>query len=330
MHTKNPSVHCVKVPRVYDWLNKTTVLKLKQTVQLERKQFDDYICCDFAIPSGQVERTNLWTTYGINQIGGSLCINFKSGYDHTLVVFVNDEKQAEIREGSSFSATFTHLESIEVQCEGKSVNLTSCRGEFKIMFHYHPNGDYQLYSAKDIQKTICYVSDCYGNPLSPNNRGYSINCREIISPDNRKCVHMADECGEMILLNRVDFLVEGFVCVQFINDSGDICSKSVFPFSDVETVVLCAPPETAIHCSVIDVDCRAHIMPTLQNKSNCIEIIILLTISQSIQSVTEVVIELKGTLCLPRVCTSSQSVVQENIPSNGLAFFLNLLDTSPT
>ncbi|WP_409368557.1 DUF3992 domain-containing protein [Lysinibacillus sp. 38-6] len=324
MQTKNPSVHCVKVPRVYDWLNKSTVIKLKETVQLEQKKFDDFICCDFAIPSGQLERTNLWTTYGINQIGGSLCINFKSGYGNTLAVFVNDEKQAEIREGSSFSATFTHLESIEVQCDGKNVNSTSCRGEFQIMFHYHPNDDYQIYSPEDIQKTICYVSDCYGNPISPD-RGRSISCKEITSSENRKCIYMADECGEMNLLNRVDFLVEGFICVQFINYHGDICCKYVFPFSDVETVVLFAPSGTDIYCRVMDVDCRAHILPTLQNKPNCIEIVLLLTVCQSIQSVNEVVIGLKGTLCLPRVCTTSPSAVREY---NGLSFFLNLLSNS--
>ena len=131
---KNQTIHCVKVPRVLDWVNNSTVIKLKEIVHIKKKKFDDLICCDFCVPCGELERTILWTTYGISQIGGSICINFKRGYGNTLSVFINGEKQADVNEGSSFSATFTHLDSIEVQCNEKNVKADSCYGEFKIMF----------------------------------------------------------------------------------------------------------------------------------------------------------------------------------------------------
>ncbi|UED81522.1 DUF3992 domain-containing protein [Lysinibacillus sp. CD3-6] len=312
MQNEKPSVHCVKVSKIYDWVNNSTVIKLREMIQLEQKKFDDYICCDFSVPSGQLERTILWTTYGINQIGGSICINFKSGYGNILSVFVNGEKQAEVNEGSSFSATFTHLDSIEVQCIG---NTPNCHGEFKIMFHYHPGNDYKLNSPRDIKQTICYVSDCHGNPISSDS-GSSITCKELTCSDNRECVHVTDERGETILLHIVDFLVEGFICVQFMNNQGEICSKCIFPFSEVETVALCAPPGTEINFKVIDVNCRTHIIPSssFHNKTNCIELVIMLSICQSIYSFNKVIIELIAALCQPRKCTDCHLEVHESVP----------------
>ena len=34
---KNPTIHCVKVPRVLDWVNKSTVIKLKEIVDMGKK-----------------------------------------------------------------------------------------------------------------------------------------------------------------------------------------------------------------------------------------------------------------------------------------------------
>lgn len=317
MKNEKPSVHCVKVSKLYDWVNKSTVIKLKEIIQLDQKKFDDVICCNFSVPSGELERTILWTTYGINQIGGSICINFKSGHGNILSVFVNGEKQAEINEGSSFSATFTHLESIEVQCNGE--NTPSCHGEFKIMFHYHPSDDYKINSTRDIKKTICYVCDCHGNPITCDSSCLN-TCKELTCSENRECVQVKDERGETILLHTVDFLVEGFICVQFINNKGEICSKYIFPFSEVETVLLCAPPDTEINSRVIDVNCRTHIIPSssFYNNTNCIELVIMLSICQSIYSYNKVIIELMATLCQPRKITDLHSEVQENVPLQSL------------
>ena len=34
---KNPTIHCVKVPRVLDWVNNSTVVKLKEIVHIGKK-----------------------------------------------------------------------------------------------------------------------------------------------------------------------------------------------------------------------------------------------------------------------------------------------------
>ncbi len=296
---KNPTIHCVKVPRVLDWINNSIVIKLKEIVYLDKKRFDDLICCDFCVPCGGLERTILWTTYGISKIGGSICINLKSGCGNSISVFVNGEKQADINEGSSFSASFSHLDSIEVQCYGNNVKADSCHGEFKIMCHFHPNDNGAINSIKDIKDTICFLSDCHGNPIFLNS-GCLLTCKELTCSGGRGNVYVNNEHGETILLKRIDLLKQGFVCVQLVNHKGEICLKCVIPFSEVETVVLCAPEGTEINCEVTDVNCRAHVLPSFRNEKNCIEIAIILSICQSIKSVDEAIIELTGTICTPR------------------------------
>lgn len=298
MHlNKDPDMHCIKVQRVLDWVNKSTVVKLKEIINMGNKnQFEDLICCDFCIPSG--ERSTLWSTYGINQIGGTICINFKRGNSKRLSVFINGEKQADVFEGSSFSATFKHLESIEIQCNEKDINTGSCCGEFKIMLHYYLYDDYNINSLENIEKTKCYLSDCHGNPISLES-GCLMTCEELTCSDGRENVHYINEFGNTILLNRLDILTQGFVCVQFINHEEEICFKRVFPFSEVETVFLCAPHEAEIICEITNVDCRAHIIPSNHKITSCIEVLIILSICQNIKSVQEVIIELKGKICNP-------------------------------
>lgn len=165
---ENPTTHCLKVLKVFDQVNNSLVINLKKTVHLKKKRLDDLICCDFCIPCGEVGKSTLWTTYGLSQIGGSICINFKRGCGSSLAVFVNGEKQANINEGSSFSATFTHLDSIEVQCNGKSFQNDHCYGDFKLMLHFHQNDNCNLNSIKDVKSTSCHLSDCHGNLVSLN------------------------------------------------------------------------------------------------------------------------------------------------------------------
>ena len=299
MQNENATLHCIKVPRVLDWINTSTEIKFKEKVRIDDIKLHDLICCNFSIPCGELNPTTLWTTYGINQIGGSICINYNNGHGNPLAVFVNGEKHADVNEGSSFSGTFTHLHSIEVQCKEKNVNTESCFGEFKIMFHYHPNDRCNLNSVKDIKKTICYLSDCHGNPISLNSN-CSITCKELTCSKDRANVHVQNALGETFMLQSVDLLKQGFVCVQFVNHTGEICLQCVFPFSEVETAFLCAPHGTKINCQIIDVNCRAHIVPSIHSNTNCLEIVIILSICQSIKSVEDVIIELNGTFSHPR------------------------------
>ena len=146
---------CVKVPRVFDWVNKSSVIKLKERINMRNKNlFNDFICCDFCLSSG--EKSILWSSYGIERIGGSICINFNRGSDKRLSVFVNGEKQTDILEGNSFSATFEHLDLIEIQCNGTNDDSVSCCGDFKIMLHFHPNNECNVNLCNDIAVYLNY------------------------------------------------------------------------------------------------------------------------------------------------------------------------------
>ncbi|MGE7021638.1 DUF3992 domain-containing protein [Solibacillus cecembensis] len=299
MPSENATNHCVKVPRVLDWINTSTVIKLKEKVHLEDIQLHDLICCNFSVPCGELNPTTLWTTYGIGQIGGTICINYHNGYGNKLAVVVNGEKQADIIEGSSFSGTFTRLHSIEVQCTDKSTNTESCYGEFKIMFHFYPNDQSNFNSVQDITETACFLSNRHGIPLSLTS-DCSVACKELTSSKNRSNVYIQKVPGETTMLQCIDFLIQGFVCVQFLNDTGEICFQCVFPFSEVETAFLCAPPGTKINCQTLDVNCRAHIIPAFSSKSQCIEVVIIISICLSLKSVDDVIIELNGFFSHPR------------------------------
>ncbi|MEG0552903.1 MAG: DUF3992 domain-containing protein [Carnobacterium sp.] len=299
MQNENTTIHCVKVPRVLDSINTSTVIKLKEKIQIDDIKLHDFICCNFSIPCGELNPTTLWTTYGISRIGGSICIKHNSGHGNPLAVFVNGEKQADVNEGSSFSGTFSHLHSIEVRCNEKNVNTESCYGEFKIMFHFHPNDRCNFNSAEDIKKTICFLSDSHGTPIAVNGK-CTLSCNELTCSNDRANAHVQNALGKMIKLQSVDFLIQGFVCVQFINHSGEICLQCVFPFSEVETAFLCAPHGTKINCHTIDVNCRAHIIPSIQRNTNSIEIAIILSVCQNLKSVEDVIVELKGTFYHPQ------------------------------
>ncbi|MGE7112162.1 S-Ena type endospore appendage [Lysinibacillus sp. NPDC047702] len=296
MHlNKDHENHCVKVPRVFDWICKSTVIKLKEIIKMRNKnRFDDFICCDFCIPYG--EKSTLWSSYGIKQIGGSICINFNMGNVKRLSVFVNGEKQAEIFEGGSFSATFKHLESIEVQCNRKNDDEGSCCGDLKIMLHFYPNDECNLNLFKDIKKTKCYLSDCHGNSFLGK---CLVTCKELTCSDKRENIQFVNDLGNIILLKRVDILTEGYVCVEFINQKEELCFKRIFPFSEIETVVICAPDETDIKCEITNVDCRAHIIPSTFNINTCLEVVIILSICKNIKTIQEVIVELKGKICKP-------------------------------
>lgn len=297
------TTHCLRVSKVFDWISKPLFIKLKKCILVDKQRFDDFICCDFSVPCKELEKTTLWTSYGINEIGGSICIKLKSGCGGLLSVFINGKKEANISEGSSFSGTFLCLDSIEVRCEGiKNKHDSCCFGEFKINSHYYCSGNCNISSPKDIKSTNCFLSDRYGNPLSISPDSCLLTCTELTSPKERTKVFTVNQLGELICLRKVDLLKQGFICVEFIDNNEKISSRYVFPFSEVETAVLCAPEDTKILCEIVDVDCKTHIVPSFHSNpySQCIDIVIILSICQSIASVKDVKIEVEGNICDPR------------------------------
>lgn len=189
-------IHCVRVPKIFDWINRSTLIKLKENIQLEQE-----------------------------------------------------------------------TKTVDIPCN----------------FH-------------DIKRTNCYVSDRNGAPVSR----CIASCKELTSPDDRTTIQIMTPDGKVVTLQRVDLLKQGFVTVQFFNKRGQLCLQSVFPFSEVETVFLCAPPGTDIDCKITQVDCKAHLLPPIVEQSPSIDVAINILLCQSIVSTTDVKVELTGTPCKPR------------------------------
>ncbi|WP_078410893.1 BMQ_0737 family morphogenetic spore coat protein [Priestia abyssalis] len=187
--------HCVRVPKIFDWINRSTLIKLKEIIQLDQETETDRISCNF----------------------------------------------------------------------------------------------------HDIKRTNCYLSDRNGHPSR-----CTASCKELTSPDDRTNIQIMIPDGKLVTLQRIDLLKQGFVTVQFFNRKGQLCLQSVFPFSGVETVLLCAPPGTDIHCEITEVDCKAHLLPPIVEQSPSIDVGINILLCQSIVSTADVKVELTGTACKPR------------------------------
>jgi hypothetical protein len=292
------NAHCIKVCKVYDWVSQAAFLELQEEIQLGGKLFTDCICCSFHIPCGEEEPTTLWTSYGIQHIGGSICIEYKNGCGQLLDVFINHEKVASLFEGSSFSASYSALETVEIKCNGTTV-VGSCCGEFKINVHVEPTSKCDLHSFQDIKKVKCYLSDCHGYPISHKHR-CGLRCKELTDPDERTEFEFFKPGGEKTILHRVEILKQGFVTIEIFNCKNVLCRKCTFPFSKIETFFLCAPSGTIVDCDITSADCKAHIIPPMDHCSKCVKIEIKLILCQSVSSLAEVIMEVKADACMPR------------------------------
>lgn len=148
----------------------------------------------------------------------------------------------------------------------------------------------------DLKRVNCYLSSRNGLPVSP----CSSSCKELTSPEDRTPIEIMTPSGQLVTLQRIDLLKHGFVTVQLFNRKGQLCLQSVFPFSEVETVFLCAPPGTAIDCDITQVDCKAHLLPSISEQSPSVDIAINILLCQSIVSSADVKVELTGAVCKPR------------------------------
>ncbi|MED0679035.1 DUF3992 domain-containing protein [Aneurinibacillus thermoaerophilus] len=296
---QNFTAHCLKVPKVFDWVNRAISIKLQEEIQIGKNLFTDFMCCSFQIPCGEKERSTLWTSFGVGHIGGSICIEFKRGCGQPLDVFINGQRVTSISEGSSFSATYSHLQSIEIMCNGTD-NIGVCCGEFKINVHFEPGSDCDLHSHRDIERIDCFLSDRHGNPISSTDDSCALLCKELTSPEDRTEFELRTPEGKKIILQRVEILKQGFVTVEIFNCKGQLCRKCIFPFSEIETFFLCAPPGTRIECEITQADCRAHIIPPIDKCSPCVKLVIILQLFQSITVLADVFIELQAVSCQPR------------------------------
>jgi hypothetical protein len=273
----NQKTHCIEVTKVYDWVDLKSDLQLAEKICFDKcKPFTDIICCDFQIPCKKITPTTLWTKAGIEQIDGTISIEYLLGCGQPLTILINGDIVASLMEGQSFTATICDLQYVELLCQGYSNNADYCLGEFKITLHYQFE-EMEL----DCGSVKCFLSDQHGHSID----FYTIVCEEI----SREPVPVGEN-----LLFRVAIRKRGYITVQLFDKTGCLCKVCTLPFTIIEHPLLCVPSGTRLECEIVQCNCKAYCTPITEQ---CIEISIFLSICQSIQSVAEVKIGVKGVLC---------------------------------
>ncbi|RDI36440.1 hypothetical protein [Falsibacillus pallidus] len=138
----------------------------------------------------------------------------------------------------------------------------------------------------------CFLTDSNGDPLDPS----AIICEEISNPNGRESVTVMLPTGQETVLQKIKLLKSGFVVVQVTNGI-ETCISNPIPFSQDEQFLMCAPDGTKIKCMVSDFKCTARIVC---RNGIYQSVDIKFDICQSIQTVTDAVIELSGEFCTPR------------------------------
>jgi hypothetical protein len=284
---------CINVLKVFDWVTRLVTIKLKEVLEVNPLIQSNVICCPFSAPCDGT-RTTVWVGMGLKNITGTITIRYCSGCDGTMDIIVNDQKLASLKTGQTFSATVDQLSLIEVQCNGQPES-GFCDGELKIKLHFDLLVDNEI----DMKNVKCFLSDSEGNPLDPLKPG-TIECKETSDRNNRRNVNITLPNGKMVILQIVELLKTGFVTVQFFNKKGEIVKECTFPFSEVERFFLCAPEGTTVECEITDFQCKVHTIPSLNKSTKCIDIVIVIDICQSVQTVSEVKLEIEGKECKSR------------------------------
>jgi hypothetical protein len=282
--------HCIKATKVYDWVKLMSEIKIEEKICIDQqKTFTDMICCEFRVPCSKTTPSTLWTRAGIENISGTLSIEYTSGCGNPLVLIINGKIAASLSEGQSFCTTIVDLQSVELLCQGNPNDSGFCIGEFKIVLHFQPAMD-----ELDLKNVKCFLSDCHGRPLCTSDPR-SLICEEI--SDERKTTQVTLSNGKTQTLNKVVVQKKGFITIQLFDKTGNLCKTCTVPFSEIETILLCAPPETKLECKILHFDCEAYVIPPIDRCNPFVEIAIIISICQSVKTTAETIMEVKGILC---------------------------------
>lgn len=156
----------------------------------------------------------------------------------------------------------------------------------------------------------CFLSDSNGNRLDPLAEG-SILCSEIPQIGGRKDVIVSLPNGKTVTLQKVKVLKKGFIVVE-VSGRNITMLTSPITFQVVETLFLCAPDGTSLHCEITDFECDASIICDVNQ--NFQQLDLLISICQSIHTEAEIKLEIEGVLCEPRRDIST-SCPSQRIPS---------------
>ncbi|NBJ71557.1 MULTISPECIES: S-Ena type endospore appendage [Clostridia] len=288
----NVETHCMNVTKVYDWINQMINLKAKECVSISNGEQGDF-CINFNIPCDGT-RALIWDGSNVDDFTGNYTVTISDQCTGNINLFVNGIYITTLSGGESYSAPFTDLQSVEVQCEAET-GIVYCSGSLYIQ-SANQNNDPPEFEIN------CFLSDALGNQIDPRSEN-AICCEEQSDPDNRISKEFIIN-GETVTLQEVDIVVKAFITIQFIDDMGDLLGQCVLPFWDAETVYLCAPTGTSIECKLSDFNCKVNFVELC---GPCAELCIRISMCLSVFATIPVTIRLSGNWCEPRVATFSRT-----------------------
>ncbi len=147
--------------------------------------------------------------------------------------------------------------------------------------------------------TECFLTDVAGNRLTPND---IIDITETRDRDDRPFI--ID--GAEVMLQNVSFQKTLYVVVEFSGLNGTtpfIEQSPPIPVTIPESLFMCAPDGTDLVVRITDVDCSVRLNCT---GTTLTSVDISLNVCQSVQSVTNVTVELVTDFCEPRDILTEQ------------------------
>ncbi|SES17906.1 hypothetical protein SAMN04487944_12211 [Gracilibacillus ureilyticus] len=99
---ENSRQHCVKVLKLYDWINKVSGIQLKKPIN-NQKLVTDKICGNFSVSCENNQQ--LWSVKGKLSVSGSVTVYHQIGSDQ-LDVIVNGVTVAKVGKGEEIALDF--------------------------------------------------------------------------------------------------------------------------------------------------------------------------------------------------------------------------------
>ncbi|WP_335872613.1 S-Ena type endospore appendage [Bacillus sp. 2205SS5-2] len=284
---------CINTKKIYDWVTSPLKLDIEKMIRIEEEKAIDVACCHFNVPCNSEAPSTLWTNIEVTNITGTFSIHYQDGCEGELDVLVNGNIIATINKGQEFCTTVSNIESVEILCRGTVGSGTNCVGMMDIELVYKL-ADTEV----DLNKVNCFLSDNCGSPIHKNYIDH-LDCKEITDPNHRENTSITIENGKKVTLQMISLLLQGFVTVELFDQNNKKILFCVFPFKQVESLLLCAPTGTEIKCKITDATCNVFFNPD-RNVPNCFRVCISLHLCLNTFVETNVNIIISGKQCIPR------------------------------
>ncbi|WP_010283310.1 BMQ_0737 family morphogenetic spore coat protein [Bacillus timonensis] len=283
--------HCIKVTKFTDWTYQLTKSEFKENI-LKNVDFKTIIE-EIKVPCGKPSKT-VWKIENQFTIGvpAKVSIYFEDGCDGEMQVGINDKPQCSINKGECETFEVEYLKSIEIGCDGKDGD---CTGLFEIEFK--PDLFVNWLHHAEVQ---CFFSDVHGN-IHGSHKLPPIKCTEVKQQHGRDSISLTLPDWNTISLQRVKILKKGFIILKFVDNHYCIFTTKPIVFNATDNVLLTAPKQTMVKCTVLEGDCHARVKDKNDDDDTLsFEVLVSLSLYQKIMTVEKVFLEVEGRLCKPR------------------------------